>query len=130
ILTLAMCAILCGARSQYAVSGWIAAASTPIREAVGWSSERIPSGATVHRLLASIQAGEIENVLHGWLEEHELHIGHRGAAPRKRGVHGEQLPGVETIEHVAEILNEHLRATGTRAVNGGRSPWSRFFGRV
>jgi DNA-binding GntR family transcriptional regulator len=133
ILTLAFCAMLCGASSRYAIAEWIAASSPPIRNAVGWQNERIPSGPTIHRVFAGLEAGELEAVLEDWLRRQGFGL----IAPEKRavwqGVHGEELPCRGIVACLASPLREHLqqRDDGSEPDHGhGRSHWERFFGRV
>ena len=130
ILTLAICAMLCGARSQYAIAAWVAESPPPVRTALGWRHGRIPSGPTIHRVMAGLEPGEMETVLRAWLDRHGLTIPAAGATTGKRGVHGERPPAVELIERMTDVLRGHLRQADSPRDPGMRSPWSRFFGRI
>src|SRR5215831_14506348 len=63
VLALAVCALLWGARSQYAVSQWGQDCGPDIRAALGLKRERGPSVATVHRVFRHPDHAAFERVL-------------------------------------------------------------------
>lgn len=133
ILTLAVCAMLCGARSGYAVASWISSAPLQIRNAVSWPPERIPSGPTIHRVLSSLQPSEFDDVLAQWLADQGFELSQDAPQKYRRGVHGEQLPGVEIVECITVHLHAHLQTTEHEdQLESGTcpDPWQRFFGRL
>ena len=48
ILALATCAMLCGARSMYAIGQWGRNQCTPVAQSLGFTREQTPSVATLH----------------------------------------------------------------------------------
>lgn len=131
ILTLSVCAMLCGARSGYAISSWISAAPLQVRSAVAWQPERVPSGPTVHRVLSSLDPVELDTVLEQWLVAHHFDVSANAPIQYRRGVHGEKLPGVEIIEQLAALLHAHVQSIEPfeeRTRNVPQTPWQRFFG--
>lgn len=133
ILTLAVCAMLCGARSGYAISSWIASSPPQIRGAVAWQPERVPSGPTIHRVLSSLQPVELDEILGKWLAYHHFALDEDDPVHHRRGVHGEQLEGVEIIDRLTSHLHDHVQS-----IDPGEEPrrdmwprpWQRFFGRL
>ncbi len=59
ILGLAVCAMLCGARSLYAISQWGRDQGEEVSEALGFTRQRTPCVSTLHHLVAAYahQAG-------------------------------------------------------------------------
>src|SRR5260370_42615241 len=96
VLALAVCALLCGARSQYAVSQWGQDCGPEIRVALGLKRERGPSGSTVHRLFRHLDHAAFERVLGEWFAAQGLQAEEAIAIDGKtlRGIHGEAVPGV------------------------------------
>jgi hypothetical protein len=94
-LALAVCALLCGCRSVYAISQWGRECEPAIREALGLRGERGPSVATLHRAFRRLDPAACERVrgqgcaAQGLQPDETLAI---DGKPR-RGIHGEELPG-------------------------------------
>lgn len=99
ILALSVCAMLCGARSLYAISQWGRDQGAPIAQALGFSRGQTPSVATLHRVFRSLDREALERVLGRWLQGHGLEEGEPIALDGKtlRGIHGEELPGVHLV---------------------------------
>jgi uncharacterized protein YoaH (UPF0181 family) len=99
VLALAVCAVLCGARSQYAVSHWGQDCGPEIRAALGLKRERGPSGPSVHRVFRQLDHEAFEQVLGQWLAAQGLQAGEALAIDGKtlRGIHGEEVPGVHLV---------------------------------
>src|SRR5215467_4318253 len=99
VLALAVCALLCGARSQYAVSPWGQDCGPKIRAALGLKRERGPSGPTIHRIFRRVDHAAFERVLGHWFVAQELQAGEALAIDGKtlRGIPGEEVPGVHLV---------------------------------
>ena len=118
ILALAVCAVLCGARSQYAVSQWGQDCGPKIRAALGLKRERGPSGATVHRVFRRLDHAAFERVLGEWFAAQGLQAGEAIAIDGKtlRGIHGEEVPGV----HLVAAFAHQTRTVLAQAATGGK----------
>ncbi len=99
ILGLAVCAMLCGARSLYAISQWGRDQGAEVAHALGFSRERTPCVSTLHQVFSRLDRDEFESVLGRWLQERGLKAGEAVAIDGKslRGIHGELLPGVHLV---------------------------------
>jgi len=99
ILGLAVCAMLCGARSLYAISQWGRDQGTEVSQALGFTRERTPCVSTLHQVFSRLDRDSFELVLGRWLQERGLKVGEVVAIDGKtlRGIHGEQLPGVHLV---------------------------------
>lgn len=102
LLQLAVAAMLCGARSLYAIAQW----GYERREDdpallldLGLKPGRSPSVATLHRVFQRLDVGAFEGALGEWLAR-------TGVAPDEplavdgktlRGIHGEAIPGVHLV---------------------------------
>lgn len=100
LLTLAVCAMVSGARSLYAISQWGRDHNAAgVRSALGIRHADMPSVATLFRLFRDLDREAFEAALAGWLAGQ--------GAPRERavaldgktlrGIHGEQVPGVHLV---------------------------------
>lgn len=102
LLLLSVAAMLCGARSLYAIAQWgrERRADTPaLLAALGFAPGRSPCVATLHRVFKRIDVAAFEAALGGWLAQ-------TGVAPDDplaldgktlRGIHGEAIPGVHLL---------------------------------
>ena len=99
ILGLAVCAMLCGARSLYAISQWGRDQDQDVSEALGFTRERTPCVSTLHQVFSRLDREAFELLLGQWLAERGLEAGEALAidGKRLRGIHGEQLPGVHLV---------------------------------
>ena len=99
ILGLAVCAILCGARSLYAISQWGRDQGLEVSQALGFTRERTPRVSTLHQVFSRLDREAFELLLGQWLGERGLEAGEALAIDGKqlRGIHGEQLPGVRLV---------------------------------
>jgi hypothetical protein len=102
VLQLAVVAMLCGARSLYAVAQW----GQERREddpallvELGFPPGRSPSGATVHRVFKRLDGDVFERALGGWLAQTGVAPGEAMAVDGKtlRGIHGEEVPGAHLV---------------------------------
>jgi hypothetical protein len=102
LLQLAVAAMLCGARSLYAVAQWgrerVAddpAALVPL----GLPPGRSPCVATLHRVFKALDVAAFEAALGRWLAANGVAPGEAIAVDGKtlRGIHGDELPGVHLV---------------------------------
>lgn len=99
ILTLAVCAMLCGARSLYAISQWGRDHGSEMAQALGFTRDRTPCVSTLHQVFSRLDREKFEAVLGGWLQQRGLRGAEAIAVDGKtlRGIHGEHLPGVHLV---------------------------------
>ena len=99
ILGLAVCAMLCGCRSLYAISQWGRDQGLEVSQALGFTRERTPCVSTLHQVFSRLDREAFELLLGQWLGERGLKAGEALAidGKRLRGIHGEQLPGVHLV---------------------------------
>jgi len=99
ILALATCAMLCGARSLYAIAQWGRDQGAPTAQALGFSRDQTPCVATLHRVFRRLNGETFERALGRWLQERGLKASEAVAVDGKtlRGIHGEKLPGVHLV---------------------------------
>lgn len=104
ILTLAVCAMLCGAKSLYAISQWGRDQGGPMAHTLGFSRSQTPSVATLHRVFRALDQEVFERVLGQWLQEQGLEPAEALAidGKRLRGIHGEAIPGVHLVAAYAQ----------------------------
>ena len=88
-------AMLCGARSLYAISQWGRDQGRGVSEAVGFTRERTHGVSTLHQVFIRLDREAFELALGRWLQQQRLQEGEALAidGKRLRGLHGEQLPG-------------------------------------
>ncbi len=102
LLQVSLVAMLCGARSLYAIAQWARERREDDPElllALGLLAGRSPSVATLHRVFKGLDVAAFEAIVGQWLVQ-------TGLAPDAllcvdgktlRGIHGEQLPGVHLV---------------------------------
>ncbi len=117
ILTLAVCAMLGGARSLYAMAQW-GREHPELAQILGFDREKTPCVATLHYLFRKLDVDAFENALSRWaneaLREEDQAIAIDGKA--MRGIHGEELPGVRLVAAYAHESGLVL------AQKGGKEP--------
>lgn len=100
LLTLAVCAMLSGARSLYAIGqwGWDHNAAE-VRAALGIRHADMPSVATLFRVFRDVDRAAFEAALADWLSAQGLPRERALALDGKtlRGIHGEEVPGVHLV---------------------------------
>ena len=116
MLALAICAVLCGARSHDAVSQWGQDCGPDIRAALGLKRERGPSGSTIHRIFRRLDHAAFEPVLGQWCARQGLHADEALAIDGKtlRGIHGEAVPGVHLVAAFAHRTRAVLAQAATQ----------------
>lgn len=101
LLTLATAAMLCGARSLYAISQWGRLQPEAVRQALGFidSDGDMPAATTLHDVFQRLEVEHCEAALQMWasatLDSRRQPVVLDGKA--LRGIHGEQLPGVRLV---------------------------------
>jgi hypothetical protein len=120
MLQVAVAAMLCGARSLYAVAQWArerveedAAALVPL----GLPAGRSPSVATLHRVFKRLDVAAFERAVGGWLARSGVAADDAVAVDGKalRGIHGDAVPGVHLVAahaHRAGAVLAELRTAG------------------
>ncbi len=115
-LGLAVCAMLCGARSLYAISQWGRDQGRSVSR--GWA---LPGSvlrvSTLHQVFSRLDRDAFEKALGKWLQERGLQDGEAVAIDGKRwrGLHGRQLPGVHLV---AAYAQQSGIVVGQQAVGG------------
>ena len=104
ILALATAAMLCGARSLYAIAQWGRLQEPAIVKALGFSRERTPAVSTLHLVFKDLDAVAFEAALRAWAQGHFADRVEAIAIDGKglRGIHGEELPGVRLVAAFAD----------------------------
>lgn len=102
ILQVAVAAMLCGARSLYAIAQWgrERVADDPVALVpLGLPPGRSPSVATLHRIFTHLDVAAFEAVLGQWLTTSGVAASDALAIDGKtlRGIHGDQVPGVHLV---------------------------------
>jgi hypothetical protein len=102
MLQVAVAAMLCGARSLYAVAQWARERVEEDAEALvplGLPAGRSPSGATLHRVFKRLDIAAFERALGAWLERTGVERVSALALDGKtlRGIHGDEVPGVHLV---------------------------------
>ncbi len=117
VLAMAVCAMACGARSLYAVAQWGREHFPLVKESLGITRAKTPDHATVHRVFRDLDGHAFEAVLSRWFQAHGLKPGEAMAIDGKglRGLHGEQVPGVELVAayaHQRGVVLDQQRVPG------------------
>ena len=117
MLTFAVCAMVCGARSLYAIAQWgREQGSDEVRAALGINRARTPSVAALFRLFRDLDRAAFEQALGAWVRAQGLPKGEALALDGKhlRGIHGEQRPGVHLVAAYAHRTGAVLAQKGAR----------------
>jgi hypothetical protein len=116
MLALAVCALLCGSHSLYAIAQWGRDCGPEVREALGLCRERGPSVATLHRAFRHLDHAAFERALGDWFAAHGLSAEEAIAVDGKtlRGIHGEEIPGVHLVAAFAHRTRVVLAQAETR----------------
>lgn len=101
VLALATVAMLCGARSLYAIAQWGREQPEAVVQTLGFTRQATPGVATLHRVFKRLDVDVFETVLMQWAQ---AVLGDRGQGQAialdgkaLRGIHGETLPGVRLV---------------------------------
>jgi len=116
LLALGVCALLCGCRRLYAIAPWGRDGGPDLRAALGRRRERGPSVATLHRAFRHLDHAACERALGRWFAAQGLAENAARAidGKRRRGIHGEEIPGVHTVAAFAHQTRVVLAPAETR----------------
>ncbi len=121
VLALCVCAMLCGARSKFAIAQWGRENSAHIADLLGFRRGRTPCHATIHNVLKAVDIEAFESVLSTWSRQY-LSQGEYNACAidgkKLRGIHGETLPGVRLVALLAHDLGLPLAQKGATDKDG------------
>jgi hypothetical protein len=120
MLQVAVAAMLCGARSLYAVAQWARERVDEEPEALvplGLPAGRSPSAPTLHRIFKRLDVVAFEQAVGAWLERTGVERVSALALDGKtlRGIHGDQVPGVHLVAaytHEAGTVLAQVAAPG------------------
>ena len=115
VLTFAVCAMVCGARSLYAIAQWGRdQGSAEVRAALGITRATTPSQPTLFRLFSTLDRDAFEQALGTWVRAQGLPAGEALALDGKhlRGIHGEAVPGVHLVAAYAHRTGAVLDQKG------------------
>ena len=103
VLSLAVCAMLCGARSLYAIAQWGRDHGAVTGQLLGFSPGKTPCVATFHRVFKELDVDAFEAVLGEWLTNNGPELGETLSLDGKtlRGIHGEGISGVHLVSAYA-----------------------------
>lgn len=113
LLGLAVCAMLCGARSLSAIAQWGRDHGPKALRPLGFTRKGMPCVATLHLLFKVLDRGEFEQVLRGWFLQQ---IGAAGAVSVDgKCLRGSSQDGVPGVHLVAAFSQEYGLALGQEA---------------
>lgn len=119
MLTLAVVAMLAGARSVYAIAQWGRDHGQEVAAALGFTRPTTPSGATLHRLLRDVDRTAFEGTLAAWFQA-QGDGGETVAVDGKtlRGSRQEGVAGVHLVAAYAHRRGVVLDQEGTGSKEG------------
>jgi DDE_Tnp_1-associated/Transposase DDE domain len=120
LLQLTIAALVCGARSLYAIAQWGQERledDPALLLDLGLPPGRRPCVATLHRVFKALDVAAFEAVVGTWLAQTGLPSEEALALDGKtlRGIHGEEMPGVQLVAayaHQAGAVLAQLRSAG------------------
>lgn len=115
MLALGVCAMLCGARSLYAIAQW-GREHRQVARALGFVRGTTPCVATWHLLFKRLDRAALERVLGQWFQDQGMVEGEGLAVDGKtlRGIHGEGVPGVHLVAAYAHRRGNVLAQSAVR----------------
>jgi DDE_Tnp_1-associated len=125
LLTLATAAMLCRARSPYAMAQWGRLQPKAVRQALGFRGPRMPGITTLHYVFKRLQVDFFERELQAWAAQvldpttQQLVL----AGNALRGLHGEELPGVRLVALYAPDAGLALAQAGGQDQRGPGADW-------
>lgn len=114
ILALSVSAMLCGAKSIYAISQWGRLQSDETVNSLGFNRDKTPSVSTLHDVFTRLDVESFEAALAEWIQS-DLGIGKTGISidgKGLKGIHGEELPGVRLVSAYAHKAGLTLAQKG------------------
>jgi DDE family transposase len=122
LLTLATAAMLCGARSLYAISQWGRLQPGAVRQALGFidSDGDMPAATTLHYVFKRLDVEHFEATLQTWASETLDGRSQQVVLDGKalRGIHGDELPGVRLVAAYAPEAGLVLAQAGGQDPRG------------
>lgn len=120
LLTLATAAMLCGARSLYAIAQWGRLQPEAVCRALGFKGPHMPGVTTLHYVFKRLDVERFEAELQTWatqtLDPGTQQLVLDGKA--LRGLHGAELPGVRLVALYAPEAGLVLAQTGGQDQGG------------
>jgi DDE_Tnp_1-associated len=114
LLTLATAALLCGARSLYAIAQWGRLQPEPVRRALGFRGPRMPGSTTLQYVFKRLEVSAFEAELPAWaaqtLDPSTQQLVLDGKA--LRGLQEEEVPGVRLVALYAPEAGRVLAHAG------------------
>ena len=103
ILTLAVCAMLANCHSLYAIHQW-GREHSELAPQLGFKGRKTPAVSTLHQVFKRLDKEAFEAVLQEWAQGELGHTAEAVAIDGKslRGIHGEELPGVDLVAVYAQ----------------------------
>jgi DDE_Tnp_1-associated len=121
-LTLATAAMLCGARSLYAIAQWGRLQPPAVQHALGFKGPQMPGVTPLHYVFKRLDVAAFETALHRWaaqtLDPSTQQLVLDGKA--LRGMHGEELPGVRLVALYVPAAGLVLAQAGGQDQGGAR----------
>jgi hypothetical protein len=120
VLALCICAMLCGARSKFAIAQWGREHAAQIGELLGFHRST-PCHASIHNVLKRVNLVAFESALSCWVNQFlPAKKSHACAIDGKklRGIHGELLPGVHLVALLSHELGLPLAQIGATDKEG------------
>lgn len=120
LLSACVAAVLCGARSLYAIAQWgreMRRQDPALLADLGLPAGTSPCVATLHRVFKALDVDAFEQAVGDWLAQTGVRPTEAIALDGKtlRGIHGEDIPGVHLVAayaHEAQVVLTQLRTTG------------------
>ena len=114
VLALCVCAMLCGARSKFAIAQWGREHASEIGELLGFR-RHTPCHASIHNVLKGVNLLAFESALSSWIRQFVPSEKRTACAidgKKLRGIHGEELPGVHLVAVLTHALGLPLAQIG------------------
>lgn len=120
VLALSVCAMLCGAKSLYAIAQWGRDHGAWAAKALGIERGRTPCVATLHLLYKRLDTSALERVLSEWFLAQGVEANEAVALDGKslRGLHGDEVPGVHLVAAYLHGAGRVLAQSGGRDQQG------------
>jgi hypothetical protein len=121
ILALTICAILCGARSNYAVSQWGRDHGETMARLLGFRRSRTPCHASIHNVFTGLDVAAFEAAVAAWVGQYLSANDMKSYAvdgKKLRGIHGEEIPGVFLIAAFSQRLGLPVAQVGAADKEG------------
>lgn len=117
ILSLAVMAMLCGARSMSAISQWGRNQEQDMVRALGFTQDKTPSAGTLHKVFRDLEHAAFEQVLAQWIQAHGWDTAQPEATddPPWPDWQGEKVPGrhlVAILGHASGVWKAQTADTG------------------